>query len=48
MGTLDQRNHEFLWQKMDSNILADHYIMTAVTFGVKPSGVNPMTALKKT
>ncbi|XP_045127641.1 uncharacterized protein LOC123514085 [Portunus trituberculatus] len=48
MGTLDQHTHRFLWRNMDNERPPDHYIMTAVTFGDKPSGVIAMTALKKT
>lgn len=48
MGTLDQHTHRFLWRNMDSNIPPDNYIMIAVTFGDKPSGVIAITALKKT
>lgn len=48
MVTLEQHTHRFLWRNMDVNRPPNHYIMTAVAFGDKPSGVIAMTALKKT
>ena len=48
LGPLDQHTHRFLWRNMNVSKPPDHYIMTSVTFGDKPSGVIAMMALKKT
>lgn len=48
LGLLEQHTHRFMWCNMDANRPPDHYILTAVAFGDRPSGVFAMTALKKT
>ena len=44
----DQGVHRFLWRDLDSRAEPDHYCLTTVTFGDRPSAAIAATALKKT
>ena len=48
LSLLDQHTHRFLWRDMDENRRPDHYVLTAVPFGDKPSGSIAILAMKKT
>ncbi|XP_043234175.1 uncharacterized protein LOC122387784 isoform X1 [Amphibalanus amphitrite] len=45
LSTRDQHVHRYLWRDMDKNREPDHYILTAVPFGDRPSGTIALTAL---
>ena len=44
----DQHTHRFLWRDLESERPPDHYALTCVPFGDRPSGAIAITALKKT
>lgn len=46
--TLDQHTHRFLWRDLDVNRPPDHYVLTSVTFGDRPSGTIAILALRHT
>lgn len=48
LSTVDQHTHRFLWRDLDNNRPPDHYVLTAVTFGDRPSGTIAMLALRHT
>ena len=48
LSFLDQHTHRFVWRGMDENRKPDHYALTAVPFGDKPSGSIAILAMKKT
>ena len=48
LGTLEQHTHRFVWRDLDVGKMPDHYVLTAVAFGDRPSGIIAMTALRKT
>lgn len=48
LSLLDQHTHRFVWRDMRLNDAPDHYALTAVAFGDKPSGIIAMLALKHT
>ena len=45
---LEMHVHRFLWRNMDQTKKPDHYILTRVTFGDRPSGAVATVALHKT
>ncbi|KAK4322373.1 hypothetical protein Pmani_006887 [Petrolisthes manimaculis] len=45
---IDQHTHRFLWMDLDVNRPPDHYVLTSVTFGDRPSGTIAMLALRHT
>ncbi|XP_045130250.1 uncharacterized protein LOC123515574 [Portunus trituberculatus] len=48
INTLDQHTHRFLWRDLTSNRPPDHYVLTSVTFGDRPSGTIAVLALRQT
>ncbi|XP_066941064.1 uncharacterized protein [Macrobrachium rosenbergii] len=48
ISELDQHTHRFLWQDLETDREPDHYVLTTVTFGDRPSGIMAMMALRKT
>lgn len=48
INTLDQHTHRFLWRDLNSNRPPDHYVLTSVTFGDRPSGTIAVLALRHT
>ena len=44
LKNLEQHTHRFLWRDMHSERNPDHYVLTSVPFGDKPSGAIAMTA----
>ena len=48
LSPLDQSTHRFLWRNFDQSKPPDHYQLSAVTFGDKPSGAIALVALQKT
>lgn len=48
ISLLDQHTHRFLWRDLDSSSPPDHYVLTSVTFGDRPSGVIATSALRQT
>ena len=44
----DQHTHRFLWRDLESERPPDHYALTCVPFGDRPSGAIAITALRKT
>ena len=48
LGELEQHTHRFVWRGVDVNKAPEHYVLTAVGFGDRPSGAIAMLALKKT
>ncbi|XP_063863037.1 uncharacterized protein LOC135102172 isoform X1 [Scylla paramamosain] len=48
INTLDQHTHRFLWRDLNSNKPPDHYALTSVTFGDRPSGTIAVLALRHT
>ena len=48
LSLLDQHTHRFLWRNMNINQDPDHYILSRVTFGDRPSGAIAIIALRKT
>ena len=45
---LEQHIHRFLWRNMEVKRAPDHYVLTSVPFGDKPSGAIVMTAMNET
>ena len=45
MSERDQHVHRYLWRDLDSSREPNHYVLTAVPFGDRPSGTIAMTAL---
>lgn len=43
-----QHTHKFLWRKFDTTRPPDHYALTSVPFGNRPSGAIAIIALRKT
>ena len=48
LSTLDEHTHRFVWRDLDSNRPPDHYVLTTVTFGDRPSGTIATLALRHT
>ena len=48
ISELDQHTHRFLWRDLETDREPDHYALTTVTFGDRPSGIIAMMALRKT
>lgn len=48
MSEFDQHCHRFLWRNFETSRAPDHYVLTCVPFGDKPSGTIAMVALKNT
>ncbi|XP_061184389.1 uncharacterized protein LOC133192393 [Saccostrea echinata] len=48
LSTKDQHTHRFLWRNYETNRQPDHYTLTSVPFGDRPSGAIAMIALRKT
>ena len=48
LSSREQDYHRFLWRKLNSNNPPDHYVLTTVTFGDKPSPAIATCALRKT
>ena len=48
LSPLDQDTHRFLWRNMNQIKQPDHYKLSAVTFGDKPSGTISILALQQT
>ena len=48
LSTRDQHVHRYLWRDMQRHREPDHYILTAVPFGDRPSGAIALTALHTT
>ena len=48
LKNLEQHTHRFLWRDMHSERNPDHYVLTSVPFGDKPSGAIAMTAMNET
>lgn len=44
----DQHTHRFVWRDMKTCKRPDHYVLTTVTFGDRPSGAIAMMALRRT
>ena len=44
----DQHTHRFLWRNMDDTRPPDHYALTSVPFGDRPSGAIAISALRLT
>ncbi|XP_068245285.1 uncharacterized protein [Palaemon carinicauda] len=45
---LEQHVHRFVWRNLQSNLKPDHYVMTCMGFGDRPSGIIAMLALRHT
>ncbi|XP_068233730.1 uncharacterized protein [Palaemon carinicauda] len=45
---LEQHVHRFVWRNLQSNRKPDHYVMTCMGFGDRPSGIIAMLALRHT
>ncbi|XP_068224543.1 uncharacterized protein [Palaemon carinicauda] len=45
---LEQHVHRFVWRNLQSNRNPDHYVMTCMGFGDRPSGIIAMLALRHT
>lgn len=48
LSTLDQYTHRFVWRDMNSDRPSDHYVLTSVTFGDRPSRAIATLALRHT
>ena len=48
ISEVDQHPHRFLWRNLETDREPDHYVLTTVTFGDRPSGILAMMALRKT
>lgn len=48
LSTKDQHTHRFLWRNFDTSRPPDHYALTSVPFGDRPSGAIAIIALRKT
>ena len=48
LSLFDQHTHRFLWRNMKDNCKPNHYVLTAVPFGDKPSSSIAILAMKKT
>ena len=48
ISVLDQHTHRFLWRDLESGGPPDHYVLTSVTFGDRPSGAIATLALRQT
>lgn len=48
LSTKDQHTHRFLWRNFDTSKPPDHYALTSVPFGDRPSGAIAIIALRKT
>ncbi|XP_068223879.1 uncharacterized protein [Palaemon carinicauda] len=48
LSLFDQHCHRFLWRDFKVDVKPDHYMLTCVPFGDKPSGTIAMLALKLT
>ena len=48
ISELNQHTHTFLWRDLETDRDPDHYVLTTVTFGDRPSGNIAMMALRKT
>lgn len=48
MSEFDQHVHRFLWRGMDTSREPDHFMLTSVTFGDRPSGAIAVMALRYT
>ena len=46
LSTLDEHAQRFVWRDLDSNRPPDHYVLTTVTFGDRPSGTIATLALR--
>lgn len=44
----DQHTHRFIWRDLDDSKPPEHYVLTTVTFGDRPSGVIATLALRHT
>lgn len=44
----DQHTHRFLWRSFDLSKPPEHYVLTTVTFGDRPSGIIATLALRHT
>ncbi|XP_068232043.1 uncharacterized protein [Palaemon carinicauda] len=45
---LEQHVHRFVWRNLQSNHKPDHYVMTCMGFGDRPSGIIAMLVLRYT
>ena len=48
LSPLDQNTHRFLWRNLDQSKPPDHYQLSAIPFGDKPSSAISLVALQKT
>ena len=48
ISELDQNTHRFLWRDGEVGREPDHYVLTRVTFGDKPSGAIATVAMRLT
>ena len=48
LSTFDQHTHRFVWRNGDLNKVPDHYALTNVSFGDRPSGAIVIIALRAT
>lgn len=47
LSETDQHAHRFVWRDVETNKRPDHYALTIVTFGDRPSWVIAMMALRR-
>ena len=48
LSEFDQHCHRFLWRNFETSRAPDHYVLTCVPFGDKPSGSIAIVALRNT
>lgn len=48
LSTKDQHTHRILWRNVDTTRPPDHYALTSVPFGDRPSGAFVIIAMRKT
>ena len=48
MMALEQHTHRFVWRDAEISKNPEHYVLTALSFGDRPSGIIAMLALRKT